>query len=125
MPTANSIQIRRSAARITAQMAIRYSNFFTFLSISSHISPVPIRRTPATTKSNSVQFTSSVNCMAINGMSNRSAAVSTMPVSLLFLVIINVLFPFSAVSSHSLLCGRDSAVRRLCYLIATRKSALR
>jgi hypothetical protein len=33
-----------------------------------------------------------VNCIAINGMNNRVATMSTMPISLLFCVIINVLF---------------------------------
>ncbi len=91
MPTASSNQIRRNAARITTMIAIRYPVLFTFLIINSHRRPVPSSRTPATTKSESFQFTSSVNCIAINGMSNRNITVSTMPISLLFFIMINFL----------------------------------
>lgn len=91
MPTASSNQIRRNAARITTMIAIRYPVLFTFLIINSHRRPVPSSKTPATTKSESFQFTSSVNCIAINGMSNRNITVSTMPISLLFFIIINFL----------------------------------
>lgn len=90
MPTASSTQMRRSTAKITAQMAIRCSILVTFLITNSHRRPVPRSRTPATTKSARVQFTSFVNCIAINGMSNRSATVSTIPISLLFFIVINV-----------------------------------
>ncbi len=89
MPTASSSQIRRSAVSSTKQMAIRCPVFFTFLSISSQIRPVPNSSTAATTKSNSVHFTSLVNCMAINGINTRRVAVSRMPISLLFCIIIN------------------------------------
>src|SRR5688572_3023454 len=54
--------------------------------------PVQSNRPPATTKSNRLQLTSSVNCIAIKGMNNRSATVSTMPMSLLPCIVIYVLF---------------------------------
>lgn len=91
MPTASSAQTRRKATRRATEKAIRYLIFFIFLITRSKIRPVPSSRTPATTKSNGVQFTSSVNCIAINGMSNRNATVSRMNLSLLFFIIINFL----------------------------------
>ena len=92
MPIASSAQMRRSIIRRTTQMAIRSLVFFIFRITSSHIKPVPSSKTAAAIKSNSVQFTSSVNCIAINGMSNRTATADTMMISLLFCIIINVLF---------------------------------
>jgi hypothetical protein len=94
-PTASSTQMRKSAIRIAPQIAILWFFFFTFLITSSPIRPVLSSRMPATTKSNRVQFTSSVNSIAINGMSNRSTIVNTMPISLLFCVIIIFLFCFN------------------------------
>jgi hypothetical protein len=91
MPTASSDQMRKRTTRKATQIAIRYLILFTFLITSSHIRPVPSKRTPATTKSNPVQFTSSVNCIASNGMSNRITEVSPIMISLLFCIIINVL----------------------------------
>jgi len=91
MPTASSAQMRRSTNRSATQAAIRYLILFIFLIKISHVRPVPSSSAPAMTKSNRVQFTSSVNCIAINGMSNRIADVSTMMISLLFCIIINVL----------------------------------
>jgi hypothetical protein len=90
MPTASSAQISRRRTRRTAQAAIRYLGVLIFLMASSHIMPVPSNRTPAATKSNKFQFTSSVNCIAINGMSNSIAIVITIRISLLFCMIINV-----------------------------------
>ena len=90
MPTASSAQKSKRASRIAKQKTIRCLRFFTFLITSSHRRPVPSSKTPAAIKSNTSQFTSFVNCIAINGMSNRSATVSTMMLSLLFCIIINV-----------------------------------
>jgi hypothetical protein len=53
---------------------------------------VPSSRIAAITKSNSVQFTSSVNCIAVNGISSKSNTVSPIPISLLFCLILNPLF---------------------------------
>ena len=89
MPTASSAQMRRRRTRRAEQIAIRYVILFIFLITNSHIRPVPSIRAPATTKSNRVQFTSSVNCIVINGMSNRIADMSTMMINLLFCIIIN------------------------------------
>ena len=91
MPTASSAQMSTSIIRRAKQMAIRSLILFTFLITSSHIRPVPSSRTPATIKSNRVQLTSSVNNIAINGMSNRNATRSIMMISLLFCTIINIL----------------------------------
>ena len=81
MPTASSAQMSRRTTRRATQIAIRYLILFIFLITSSHIRPVPSNRAPATTKSNRVQFTSSVNCIAINGMSNKITEVSTIIIS--------------------------------------------
>lgn len=43
---------------------------FTFLNIISSMNPAESNKKPATIKSNNDQFTASVNCIAINGMSN-------------------------------------------------------
>jgi len=99
IPTASSAQMRRRATRRATQIAIRYLILFIFLIASSHIRPVPSSRAPATIKSNRVQFTSSVNCIAINGMSNRIAEVSTMMISLLFCIIINVLISLTLLAT--------------------------
>ena len=90
MPTASSAQKSKRASRIAKHKTIRCLGFFTFLITSSHRRPVPSSKTPAAIKSNTFQFTSFVNCIAIIGMSNRSATVSKMMLSLLFCIIINV-----------------------------------
>jgi hypothetical protein len=89
MPTASSAQMSSRTTRIPLQAAIRYLRVLIFLTASSHIKPVPDNRIPATTKSNSVQFTSFVNCIAINGISNSIAVIKLM-ISLLFCIVINV-----------------------------------
>ena len=102
MPTASSAQMSRRTTRRATQTAIRYLILFIFLITSSHIRPVPSNRAPATTKSNRVQFTSSVNCIAINGMSNRIAEVSTIMISLLFCIIINILISLTLPANISI-----------------------
>ncbi len=91
MPTASSAQMRRSIAKSTTHMTILNLVLFTFLIARLHNRPVPSSRTAATTKSNRVHLTSSVNCIAIIGISNRRATAETMKLSLLFLIIISVL----------------------------------
>jgi len=91
MPTASSAQMRKRTTRRAIQIVIRYLILFIFLNAISHIRPVPKSRTPATTKSNRFQSTSSVNCIAINGMSKRIAEVSRMIINLLFRIINNIL----------------------------------
>ena len=90
MPTASSAQMRKRIDRRDAQIAIRYLILSVFLITCSHIKPVPISRVPATIKSSRVQFISSVNCITINGMSNRIADISTIMIILLFFLIISV-----------------------------------
>jgi hypothetical protein len=100
IPTASSAQISIKTIKIVKQIAIRYLIFFVFLITSSHITPVPSRSAPATTKSSRVHFTSSVNCIAISGMSNRIAEMSTIRGSLLFCIIINVLISLLLISKY-------------------------
>lgn len=64
----------------------------TFLSISSHKRPVLSKRKPITTKSRLVQATSSVNCIAMNGMSNRIGTTDKMIFSLLCFIIVCISF---------------------------------
>jgi hypothetical protein len=85
-PTASSIQISRSASNITPQMISLFLVLLTFLITSSHSNPVPSNKTPPTIKSAGDQFTSFVNCIAINGINNNMATVPTMPKSRLFCV---------------------------------------
>ena len=91
MPTASSAQMKKKTTRITTHKAIRYLILFIFLKTSSHIRPVPKSSAPPTIKSNRVQFTSSVNCIPINGISNRIAEESRIMISLLFCIVINIL----------------------------------
>ncbi len=103
MSTASSAHMRMRIIRRAKQMEIRYSILFIFLIIRSHIRPVQSNRAPPTTKSKRFQFTSSVNCMTTNGMSNTISEVSTIMTSLLLCIIIkcsyysyltgNLLFP--------------------------------
>lgn len=90
IPTANSAQMSRSRTKRATQTATRYLIFFIFLIASSHNRPVPSNRPPATTKSIRVQFTSSVICIAIIGMSNNIAVMSRIIISLLFCINSNV-----------------------------------
>lgn len=90
MPTASSAQMTRRITSIIMIKVIRTGVFFTFFITRSSIRPVPSSKTPATIKSDKVQFTSPVNCIAINGISNRNATMSTIMTSLLLSIIINV-----------------------------------
>ena len=57
---------------------------FAYLMTSSIAKPVPNNNTAAITKSESVQFTSLVNCMAINGILKIKAVVTRMILILSF-----------------------------------------
>lgn len=92
MPTASSAQTRRRPISIAAHRAMRYFVWVTFRNTRSTIKPVPISRAPATTKSDKVQCTSSVNCMANNGMSNSDDTATRIIPSLLFCM--NITFGF-------------------------------
>ena len=92
IPTASSAQTRKSAIKILIIMEIRYSDFFIILSASSIAIPEVRRRISAMPKSDSVQFTSSVNCIAIKGISNRADTAVKMIISLLFCTSIIILF---------------------------------
>lgn len=71
--------------------AILAFRFFTFLIIKSNRKPNTNNKIPATTKSDLLQFTSSVNLIAINGISNRLDNIDRIMKSLLFLMTIIVL----------------------------------
>jgi hypothetical protein len=88
IPTASSAQIRKNASKITIQRIILFAVVLTFRKTSSQIKLVPERRIPITTKSNRVQFTSSVNCIAINGISNKKAHTIKKSVNLLNFIIL-------------------------------------
>ena len=100
MPTASSAQMKSRTARITIKAAIRYLGLFIFLIASSHSTPVPSNKTPAMTKSNSVHFTSSVNCIAINGISKSIAVMELIIKILLFFIIIWVLLCKSSMAAN-------------------------
>ena len=68
MPTASSAQVRNSSNKMTTKSMVLDKPVFTYLITSSIASPVPRSNIAAITKSESVQFTSFVNCMAIKGM---------------------------------------------------------
>ena len=85
---ANSVQMRMRTVKKAKQIAIRYLVTLTFLMTNSHIRPVPINKAPATTKSETFQFTSFVNCIAINEINNRIIVVKIISISLLFFMII-------------------------------------
>ena len=84
MPTASSAHKRRSITKRATYKTILYLVLFTFLIIISIVNPILNRSTAATRKSNKVQFTSSVNCIAIIGMSKRSVTVDPMMIRLFF-----------------------------------------
>lgn len=71
---------------ITAQRMILCLVLATFRHTNSHKNPVPRSKTPIATKSEIVQATSFVNCIAINGMSSRIATVVKMKMSLLVFI---------------------------------------
>ena len=102
-PTASSIQMRRSATRIAAQRMILWLVSFTFLITTSQIRLVPNNRTPVTTKSARFQFTSFVNCIDINGISSKKTTMRTMPISLLFslIIIFSFIYWFGCLQSES------------------------
>ncbi len=90
MPTASSTQITRKTIRIATQAAIRYFILVIFRMARSHMKPVLSNRAPTTTKSDRVQFTSFVNCIAMSGMNNRITTATTIMIRLLFFKIINL-----------------------------------
>ncbi len=58
----------------------------TFLSVNSHNKPVPDKSKPITTKSDKLQLTESVNCIAINGISNSIIIIASIKNNLLFFI---------------------------------------
>src|SRR5690606_6759397 len=78
IPTASSAQIMKATKRTVRQATTRVDVFRNSRRMPSHNKPVHDNRTPATRKSNAVQFTSSVNCMAIRGIASSSKAPNKM-----------------------------------------------
>jgi len=94
IPTASSAQKMKNASKITIQRIILFVVLLTFRKTSSQIKLVAESRIPITTKSNIVQFTSSVNCIAINGISNKIEHAAKKMVNLLNFIILYFGFYF-------------------------------
>ena len=95
IPTASSIHTIKHRIISITQMIILCWFFFTFLNTNSHESPVLNSRHKAAAKSCRDQFTSSVNCIPTNGMSNKIATTSTIAIKRLFWRIISLTFCFN------------------------------
>lgn len=78
MPTASSAQTSKKIPKMKAKSPNRISGVFAFRHTHSPVIPVPKSRNPITRKSENVQETSVVNCMAINGIDNRRKQVIRM-----------------------------------------------
>lgn len=72
MPTASSAQSKNNKSKIIPEISIRCLVLFTFRRTNSITKLVPKINIPAITKSITDQLTSSVNCIAMNGISNSS-----------------------------------------------------
>ena len=73
MPTAISAHKKRNVRTIKIKIAIEYDFFLHRSLANSNKEPKTKRSIPITIKSLALQFTSSVNCIAINGMDRISA----------------------------------------------------
>src|SRR5690554_490828 len=91
IPTASSAHTIKNKNNIAPQIIIRFRVLFTFLKVNSHKSPAPNNKTPITAKSKIFQSTCAVNCMAIKGMDNRSAAIAKIASNLLLFIASNFL----------------------------------
>lgn len=88
IPTASSAQIRRKIIKRTRDKIVLFFGSFTFLEIKSYVKTATSKSTAATMKSAIFQLTSSVNCMAISGISNKTATVVIKIISrLLFMIL--------------------------------------
>jgi len=85
-PTASSAQIRKASSRTTPKSKILKWKGFIFLSANSIRKPVPDKSTPIRVKSLISQFTSTVNCMAIKGISSKIPTKDWMIISLWFFI---------------------------------------
>lgn len=89
MPTASSAQTRRNAARIAHEVN-RCTGLVRLLQAPLSARPLPNRRVLIMTKSAKPQTNSSVNCIAINGISKISPA--TTAIQIIFLICMVFLF---------------------------------
>lgn len=83
MPTASSAQIKNNDRNIITAIIMRCLIFIVFLKQNSITNAVASNNIPATTKSKKLQFTSLVNCIAINGISNKQHTIENMIKSVL------------------------------------------
>ncbi len=83
MPTASSAQIKNNERNIIIAIIMRCLVFVIFLKENSITNAVVSNKIPATTKSKKLQFTSLVNCIAINGISNKQHTIENMIKSVL------------------------------------------
>lgn len=83
---ASCAQITKNNAIIATQIAILSSVLGTFRRTISQEKPVVSKRTPIITKSESVQFTSLVNSIAIRGITNSTAIDARIRINLLFFI---------------------------------------
>jgi hypothetical protein len=84
IPTTSSAQMSNNKATIEKIKITLDLDCLTRRIMNSIISPLLRSKAHATTKSESFQYISFVNCMAINGTSNNRIGVSRIPISLLF-----------------------------------------
>ena len=71
IPTASSIQIRKKVNKIIPKIIILFLMLFTFFITKSIKNAAPNKSDPIIKKSLIFHLTSLVNCIAINGTSNR------------------------------------------------------
>lgn len=86
MPTANSAQMRKNINNTIPQMSSRHLVLFTFFKTISHNSTIPNNNAAILMKSVMFQFTSCVNCIAINGIVNNRPAIANRNINLLFFI---------------------------------------
>jgi hypothetical protein len=91
IPTANSAQMSKSNAKRATQSAMRSRRGCTFLITHSNTQAVTSNSTPAIIKSNHDQFTSCVNCIAMNGTSNKITMESNRKRSRLYCIIVKII----------------------------------
>lgn len=77
MPTASSAQSKNNKSKIIPEISRRCLVLFTCRNTNSITKLVPKSNIPAITKSINDQLTSLVNCMATNGISNKSATIES------------------------------------------------
>ncbi len=80
-------KLEKTQAKELHKAQFYLSCFFTLLNISSHTNPLPNKIAAIIAKSNRVQFTSLVYCMATHGISNKMTIGNRMMVNPLFFIV--------------------------------------